>query len=139
MNRVIKFRAWDTVRKEYLSGGELLLAIQPGCRPETTKIYLDVLKDPDTYKNRFIFEQYTGLTDKNGKMIFEGDIFRTTFPDCMAVVTWDTGCARFIGYTSESERRIVYVDRVDKHNKSAIEVIGNVHDDPELIGGEPRV
>lgn len=77
--------------------------------------------------------QYTGLKDKNGKMIFEGDIFRTAFPDCMAVVTWDAECARFIGYTLGNERKIVYVGRVDKHNRSAVEVIGNIHDNPELL------
>jgi uncharacterized phage protein (TIGR01671 family) len=79
--------------------------------------------------------QYIGLTDKNGKQIFEGDIIRTTFPDCSAVVTWDTTCARFIGYTLEAERCLVYVGRVDKYDKSAVEVIGNIHDNPELLEG----
>ena len=66
--REILFRAWDKVRREYLSGGEVFIAIQRGKNPKNT-FYLDILKDPDLYKDRFELEQFTGLTDKNGKKI----------------------------------------------------------------------
>ena len=84
--------------------------------------------------------QYTGLKDKNGKMIFEGDIIRSTFD------------------YKETNEVIIGVVEVDKYNPCFVihykyngnkhdcyeydfiqcylrtnEVIGNIHDNPELI------
>lgn len=71
--------------------------------------------------------QYIGLTEKNGKKIFEGDIVaHVKFPDEPALICWhETGFAiKGLWYESDISRYI-------KH----IEVIGNIHDNPELIGG----
>ena len=69
----IGLRAYDTLRKEYLSAGQIILAIQAGRNPETIQ-YLDILKSPNAYKNRFIIEQYRGQKDKTGQKIFDGDL-----------------------------------------------------------------
>ena len=68
--------------------------------------------------------QFTGLTDENGKRIFEGDIVRSEL-DWIFAVKWDSENARFIGYSRNNN--IIYVGREPK----AI-VIGNIHDNPEL-------
>jgi len=72
--------------------------------------------------------QYTGLTDKNGREIFKGDICKDSsgFIFC---VEWDKENARYIGYTAE--RRMVYVGREPR-----VEVIGNIYDNPELLEQE---
>ncbi len=74
MNREIKFRIWDTENKEMLKVQELDF--------EPTFYGGRILIRPDQYSDYFdaedmILMQYTGLHDKNGKEIYEGDIILT--------------------------------------------------------------
>ena len=72
--------------------------------------------------------QYTGLTDKNGKKIFEGDIVDITYPETIvrnALVTY-VG-ASFYG--DNGNDLWVFDDYI------SFEVIGNIHDNPELLKG----
>lgn len=71
--------------------------------------------------------QYTGLTDKNGMKIFEWDNLKTSDGRIFTVECEKEG--RFLGFTAESERRIVYINREPK-----IEIIGNVFNNPEMMG-----
>ena len=121
--REIKFRVWDKLRKEYLSGGTVSIEIHKGKNP-VNKIILD--RTLDNYKDRFILEQYTGLKDKNGKEIYEGDILKDV----------DNGFY-FIGFEKGSfagkyfnQERFLSLAVFDwfKNDK----VIGNIHENPEL-------
>lgn len=71
--------------------------------------------------------EYTGLDDKNGVKIFEHDICRDSTGKLFEV-RWDDKNARFIGFTIETERKIIYPGREPK-----VEVIGNIFDNPELL------
>ena len=85
--------------------------------------------------------QYTGLTDKNGKKIFEGDIVKVQddvygSPFCDGItgqVVYDE-TAFFIKPHNHMESQWLF-------NECAVyEIIGNIHDNPELLkGGESNV
>ncbi len=80
--------------------------------------------------------QYTGLSDRNGNRIFEGDIIKyvvTSDTSWEAIVKWDNDGTRFLGFITGNEPRIMYVGMIDKNNKSVVAVIGNIYDNPELI------
>ena len=128
--REILFRVWDKQRREFLSGGEVFIAIQPGRCPKNI-FYLDTLKDPDMYKDRFELEQFTGRTAQCTDKIFEGDrCILTLFDyngsdtqyDC--VVEWAGGCFAFV-----NEEKNVFVPLCNvEDTDSDVEVIGTIHD-----------
>ena len=81
--------------------------------------------------------QYTGLTDKNGTRIFEGDIVKTSHGGSTyyastyyAKIEWDDGS---FWVTNHDIQMPSYISEV---SKTYLEVIGNIHDNPELLKGD---
>jgi uncharacterized phage protein (TIGR01671 family) len=113
MNRPIKFRIWDE-KYHCWERGLMVYAENIICQGR-------------------IFTQFTGLLDKNGKEIWEGDIvkYRYKFDEhgyvqnLKDVIKWNEDCAAFgIG-----DDWVLFSD----YGLSGIEVIGNVFENPELI------
>lgn len=74
---------------------------------------------------------HTGLTDKNGKSIFEGDIVRLTFSGAVGKIICDINYSIYFNLFG----RVVDKLLTDYHCED-IEVIGNETDNPELLKGE---
>lgn len=97
----------------------------------------DVTVDPATVC------QYTGLTDKNGKRIFEGD--RVVYPDSTGYSSYDDYNEGVVDYDEEA-MRFYFTDRwsVEMEDFDVVcgmmvdvQVIGNIHDNQELMKEEP--
>lgn len=131
MSREIKFRVWDKKNNKYRELGVYDIA--------NGKV---VVRFPieTLLKGDYILEQYTGLTDKNGKEIYEGDIITETIDDGsnkiiqMYEVYWDidTLCWYIKGVKGFDYN---LHDELWQTNSSR-EIIGNIHENGELIGGE---
>lgn len=79
--------------------------------------------------------QYTGLTDKNGKKIFDGDICRNPKNGEIVSVKWHGTMAGFVlSKRKEKSNLFNFGELFRAYDK--YEVIGNIHDNPELLKGE---
>lgn len=128
--REFKFRAWFIDKKFKVLEGQK-------CSEQGERTLLEFLQDvkdcADENGYDFILMQFTGLLDKNGKEICEGDIVKYYVKDedkyYTNLVSFERGVftiGDWINYPIGIAQKLWYC-------KNNIEVIGNIYENPELI------
>lgn len=132
MTREIEFSAWIKDEKR-------MIVVE-----EINFIYKEVrFKDYNTpftkpIERNVSFEdielmQYTGLKDKKRLKIYEDDIVATTFNNFKYKVIWDSESSSY------GLQNITFnwdILELTSHKTHAIEIIGNIYENPELLGGK---
>ncbi len=136
MKRNIKFRAWDKDSSEMYYTENHPVEDMYFDFKNNNIVLLSPIEDDFAEERDCIIMQYTGLIDKNGVEICEGDI-----------VVYDRGVGNWTGKRMATIHEIVFNDEVfafvmkydssyiklRKHWNYIYEVIGNIHENPELI------
>lgn len=128
--REIKFRAWDI-------GHDCFIPVDYYAIISTTTFgaFGIMLKDWDNYRegeyfysNSQILSQFTGLLDKNGVEIFDGDVLYNDDRKCNMVVAWSDEDSRFITLYDGDEYFNLSHSISNLYYK-----IGNIYENPELL------
>lgn len=135
MSREIKFRAWR---------GNKMVQVDQITMGENTWICNGGIGISIPFQPSIPLMQYTGLKDKNGKEIYEGDIVKTDFKqdgshESIQVIEFYEGA--FGSRNKDDHFRIpaLFSGRsTEGMNTNYYEIIGNIHQNPELLKGDQQ-
>ena len=118
MKREIKFRVWSIEDKRFLTGYK-----------EVTRSFFPSGNGYELQQKNEVWQQYTGMVDKNGKEIYEGDIIKypwLTVPSG----TWDKET-----YRTDEVKFVTgcFIPDIWRTVVDDCEVIGNIFENPALF------
>lgn len=122
MNDRLKYRIYDTVEGEYIEVDAVRLT------PNGIVVWTEKT-EPELNPKRYIIEFCTGLKDRHGKLIYEGDIV-TCGDDREWVVIWDD---TFWQVKEIRQDGCININVLTWCTYDEIEIIGNIHQDKNTL------
>ncbi len=119
--REIKFRAWYKPNKTMYKVGQISLEKGIWNYEPDNREYIGV---SIPYQPSFILMQYTGLKDKNGKEIYEGDIVK--YKKMIGKIIFFNGSFVLSDFTEENEWELGVINQ-------EVEIIGNIYENSNLL------
>ena len=126
-----KFRAWTE------EGKVMYYDVYP-FKDDTLLLSYDEIAFDEVPASDFILMQSTGLKDKNGSEIFEGDIVKYE-AGCNTVteeVAYDKNFAGFGVRDADTDIIFTFLQLADVVDLISLEVVGNIYNNPGLLEGE---
>ncbi len=134
--RNIKFRAWDKKQKWMDDFSDMFIRTnediyeEAGIKYDTPNLEVERVNT-----GRYEIMQYTGLKDKNGKEIYEGDIITTDLERYYLIVEYRNGAFMLNCNDGEEDYYDIFFGTSEEPKKvyKYGEVIGNIYENPELL------
>lgn len=133
MNREIKFRAWDKEKSRWVNLNSIINNWGGTDYVNAMSIVGDAKLELNDGYGRLIWLQYTGLKDKNGREIYEGDII-SSYPTWDWVVIWSRKSHSYAcrsTHRSREKNRHLYMRILIAAKNGTI--VGNIYENPELL------
>ena len=128
LKRDIVFRGARVCDGQFVNGS--LVEVNGECDSNESVPHIVISYGPDTFDwfevDPETVGQYTGIDDREGEKIFEGDIFKIGAENNIYTVRFDYGC--FLAYEDD-----VQVGILAELSTMFIKKIGNIYDNPELL------